>query len=47
MTFSSPAPGQGPALAMPVLGAATPAPLARSNGSDMGLDAQVFNRLLK
>ena len=45
MTFSSPAPG--PALAVPVLGAAAPAPLARSNGSDMGLDAQVFNRLLK
>jgi ATP-dependent Clp protease, protease subunit len=38
-----------PGLIVPTLGVATPAPAPalRSNGADMGLDAQVFNRLLK
>ncbi|MCW2613615.1 MAG: Endopeptidase Clp [Frankiales bacterium] len=38
-----------PGLIVPTLGVATPppAPALRSNGADMGLDAQVYNRLLK
>ena len=38
-----------PGLLLPTLGVATPAPAPalRSPGGDMGLDAQVFNRLLK
>ena len=36
-----------PGLIVPTLGVATPAPAPRSAGGEMGLDAQVFNRLLK
>ena len=44
MTPTAPSPG----LVVPTsLGVATSTPFARANGNDMGLDAQVFNRLLK
>ena len=44
MTQTDPATG----LVVPAsLGVATSTPLARTPGNDMGLDAQVFNRLLK
>ena len=44
MTLTAPSPG----LVVPTsLGVATSTPYARANGNDMGLDAQVFNRLLK
>ena len=37
-----------PGLVVPTLGVATPAPALRApGGGDMGLDAQVFNRLLR
>ena len=36
-----------PGLIVPTLGVATPAPAPRSASGEMGLDAQVFNRLLK
>ena len=36
-----------PGLIVPTLGVATPTPALRSPGGDLGLDAQVFNRLLK
>ena len=36
-----------PGLIVPTLGVATPIPALRSPGGDLGLDAQVFNRLLK
>ena len=44
MTQNDPAPGL---VVPPTLGSATPAPSLRSPGMDMGLDAQVFNRLLR
>ncbi len=34
-------------LVVPTLGVATPSPSLRAPGADMGLDAQVFNRLLR
>ena len=34
-------------LLVPTPGVTTPAPTSRSSGGDMGLDAHVFNRLLK
>ena len=44
MTQFDPAPG----LVVPTLGVATPAPALRApGGGDMGLDAQVYNRLLR
>ena len=43
MTRNDPATG----LVVPMLGAATFAPQARGAGEGMGLDAQVYNRLLK
>ena len=44
MNQNDPAPG----LVVPAgMGTATPAPTLRSPGMDMGLDAQVFNRLLR
>jgi len=44
MTQIDPAPG----LVVPTLGVATPAPALRApGGGDMGLDAQVYNRLLR
>ncbi len=44
MTQTDPSPG----LVVPTLGVATPAPGLRApGGGDMGLDAQVFNRLLR
>ena len=49
MTHTSPAPGDpSTGLVVPTLGVATPAPSLRAPGNgDMGLDAQVFNRLLR
>jgi ATP-dependent Clp protease protease subunit len=44
VTQNDPAPGF---VVSPALGTATPAPSLRSPGMDMGLDAQVFNRLLR
>jgi ATP-dependent Clp protease protease subunit len=45
VTLTDPSTG----LVVPTLGVATalPGPLARANGDGMGLDAQVYNRLLK